>query len=255
MRGLFYGPTMPEITELKLVIDSTKATDTVQVLKAISEASLAAAEGLRLANTEAEASALLLRAQAEQARDATAASKALGTWNAGDAKSLSNAIKVVNGLGNAYTWLVDFRAAGSAATAGAGAKYGAFAFEEPRQDKLDNAGKEAADAKAKAAPAAPTRKYSEAEWKEAGEFAGDLASKLEKAFGNVGGIIGKMTVAMVGFGKAQEGIDFNFAKELKDDPSEKGQEKAQENKKKATVKQYHDMATAAKGFFKETSAG
>jgi hypothetical protein len=258
MRGFFYGPTMPEITELKLVVDLTKATDTVLVLKAISEASLAAAEGLKVANTEAESSALLLRAQAEQARDATAASKALGAWNSGEAKSLADAFKVVNGLGNAYTRLAAFRAAGSAATAGAGAKYGAFAFEEQRQDKLDTAGKEAADAKAKAAPAAPaapTRKYSEAEWKETGEFADKLAIKLEKAFGNVGGIIGKMTVAMVGFGKAQEDIDFNFAKEVKEDPSEKGQEKAQENKKKATVKQYHDMATAAKGFFKEKSAG
>ncbi|MCX7290784.1 hypothetical protein [Janthinobacterium sp.] len=236
----------------------TKATDTAQVLKAISEASLAAAEGMKAANTEAESSALLLRALAEQARDATAASKALGELNSGEAKSLADAFKVVNGLGNAYTRLAAFRAAGSAATAGAGAKYGAFAFDEQRQDKLDTAGKDAADAKAKAAPAAPaapTRKYSEAEWKETGEFADKLAIKLEKAFGKVGGTIGKMTAAMVGFGKAQEDIDFNFAKEVKEDPSEKGQEKAQENKKKATVKQYHDMATAAKGFFKEKSAG
>ncbi|MED5596138.1 hypothetical protein [Janthinobacterium sp. P210006] len=236
----------------------TKATDTAQVLKAISEASLAAAEGMKAANTEAESSALLLRALAEQARDATAASKALGELNSGEAKSLADASKVVSGLGNAYTRLAAFRAAGSAATAGAGAKYGAFAFDEQRQDKLDTAGKDAADAKAKAAPAAPaapTRKYSEAEWKETGEFADKLATKLEKAFGKVGGTIGKMTAAMVGFGKAQEDIDFNFAKEVKEDPSEKGQEKAQENKKKATVKQYHDMATAAKGFFKEKSAG
>jgi len=249
---------MPEITELKLVIDLTKATDTAQVLKAISEASLAAAEGMKAANTEAESSALLLRALAEQARDATAASKALGALNSGEAKSLADASKVVSGLGNAYTRLAAFRTAGSAATAGAGAKYGAFAFDEQRQDKLDTAGKDAADAKAKAAPAAPAapaRKYSEAEWKETGEFADKLATKLEKAFGKVGGTIGKMTAAMVGFGKAQEDIDFNFAKEVKEDPSEKGQEKAQENKKKATVKQYHDMATAAKGFFKEKSAG
>ncbi|MDO8051161.1 hypothetical protein O3301_22075 [Janthinobacterium sp. SUN211] len=249
---------MPEITELKLVIDLTKATDTAQVLKAISEASLAAAEGMKASNTEAESSALLLRALAEQARDATAASKALGTWNAGEAKSLADAFKVVNGLGNAYTRLAAFRAAGSAATAGAGAKYGAFAIEEQRQDKLDTAGKEAADAKAKAAPAtpaAPARKYSEAEWKEAGEFAKTFGEKLERAFGKVGGTIGKMTTALLGFRKAQDDIDFNFAKEVKEDPSEKGQEKAQENKKRATVKQYHDMATAAKGFFKEKSAG
>lgn len=246
---------MPDITELKLVIDLTKATDTVQVLKAISEASLAAAEGMKVANTEAESSALLLRALAEQARDATAASKALGALNSGEAKSLADASKVVSGLGNAYTRLAAFRAAGSTATAGAGAKYGAFAFDEQRQDKLDTAGKDAADAKAKAAPAAPARKYSEAEWKEAGEFAKTFAEKLEHAFGKVGGTIGKMTAAMVGFGKAQEDINFNFAKEVKEDPSEKGQEKAQENRKKATVKQYHDMATAAKGFFNAKSAG
>ena len=255
MRGFFYGPTMPEITELKLVIDLTKATDTAQVLKAISEASLAAAEGMKAANTEAESSALLLRALAEQARAATAASKALGELNSGEAKSLADASKVLSGLGNAYTRLAAFRAAGSAATAGAGAKYGAFAFDEQRQDKLDTAGKDAADAKAKAVPAAPTRKYSEAEWKEAGEFAKTFGEKLEHAFGKVGGTIGKMTSALLGFRKAQDDIDFNFAKEVKEDPSEKGQEKAQENKKKATVKQYHDMATAAKGFFKEKSAG
>ncbi len=255
MRGLFYGPNMPEITELKFVIDLTKATDTAQVLKAISGASLAAAEGIKATNTEAESSALLLRALAEQARDATAASKALGAWNAGEAKSLADAFKVVNGLGNAYTRLAAFRAAGSAATAGAGTKYGAYAIEEQRQDKLDTAGKEAADAKAKAAPAAPTRKYSEAEWKEAGEFAKTFGEKLEHAFGKVGGTIGKMTTALLGFRKAQDDIDFNFAKEVKEDPSEKGQEKAKENRKKATVKQYHDMATAAKGFFKEKSAG
>ncbi len=255
MRGFFYGPTMPEITELKLVIDLTKATDTAQVLKAISEASLAAAEGMKAANTEAESSALLLRALAEQARAATAASKALGELNSSEAKSLADASKVLSGLGNAYTRLAAFRAAGSAATAGAGAKYGAFAFDEQRQDKLDTAGKDAADAKAKAAPAAPTRKYSEAEWKEAGEFAKTFGEKLEHAFGKVGGTIGKMTSALLGFRKAQDDIDFNFAKEVKEDPSEKGQEKAQENKKKATVKQYHDMATAAKGFFKEKSAG
>ncbi|WFR77828.1 hypothetical protein P9875_19115 [Janthinobacterium rivuli] len=246
---------MPEITELKLVIDLTKATDTVPVLKAINEASLSAADGLKVVNTEAESSALLLRAQAEQARDAAAASKALGALNTGEAKALADASKLVGGLGNAQTRLAAFRVAGSSATASTGANYGAFAFEEQRQDKLDTAGKEAADAKAKAAPAAPTRKYSEAEWKEAGEFAKTFAEKLETAFGKVGGTIGKMTTALLGFRKAQDDIDFTFAKEVKEDPTEKGQEKAQENKKKATVKQYHDMATAAKGFFKEKSAG
>ncbi|PHV35522.1 hypothetical protein CSQ94_03060 [Janthinobacterium sp. BJB312] len=233
----------------------TKATDTVPVLKAINEASLSAADGLKVVNTEAESSALLLRAQAEQARDAAAASKALGALNTGEAKALADASKLVGGLGNAQTRLAAFRVAGSSATASTGANYGAFAFEEQRQDKLDTAGKEAADAKAKAAPAAPTRKYSEAEWKEAGEFAKTFAEKLETAFGKVGGTIGKMTTALLGFRKAQDDIDFTFAKEVKEDPTEKGQEKAQENKKKATVKQYHDMATAAKGFFKEKSAG
>ncbi|MGF6116726.1 hypothetical protein ABIE30_000606 [Janthinobacterium lividum] len=255
MRGFFYGPTMPEITELKLVIDLTKATDTVQVLKAISEASLAAAESLKVVNTETESSALLLRAQAEQAREATAASKALGAWNVGEAKSLADVFKVVNGLGNAYTRLAAFRAAGSAATAGAGAKYGAFAFEEQRQDKLDTAGKEAADAKAKAAPAAPTRKYSEAEWKEAGEFAKTFAEKIETAFGKVGGTIGKMTTALLGFRKAQDDIDFTFSKEMGEAKTDKDKDKAQDKKHMSTVRQYREMATAAKGFFKEHSAG
>lgn len=252
MRGFFYGPHMPEITELKLVIDLTKATDTVQVLKAISEASLAAADGLKLANTAAESSALLLRAQA---REATAASKALGAMNASEEKALTDAFNVVSGLGNAYSRLAAFRAKGSPATAGAGAKYGAFAFEEQRQDKLDTGGKAAADAKAKAAPAAPTRKYSEAEWKEAGEFAKTFAEKLETAFGKVGGTIGKMTTALLGFRKAQDDIDFTFAKEMGEAKTDKDKDKAQDKKHMSTVKQYREMATAAKGFFKEHSTG
>ncbi|OEZ91321.1 hypothetical protein JAB9_50380 [Janthinobacterium sp. HH107] len=255
MRGFFYGPNMPEITELKLVIDLTKATDTAQVLKAISEASLAAAEGMKAANTEAESSALLLRALAEQARAATAASKALGAVNASEEKSLVDAFNVVSGLGNAYSRLAAFRAKGSPATAGAGAKYGAFALEEQRQDKLDTAGKVAADAKAKAAPAAPTRKYSEAEWKEAGEFAKTFAEKLETAFGKVGGTIGKMTTALLGFRKAQDDIDFTFVKEMGEAKTDKDKDKAQDKKHMSTVRQYREMATAAKGFFKEHSTG
>src|SRR5450830_809320 len=190
MRGFFYGPNMPEITELKLSLDLSKGVDAVQVLKALSEASLVAAEGLKAANTEAESSALLLRAQAEQARDATAAAKALGAFNANEAKSMADAFKLVSGLGNAYTRLAALRAAG-----GAGAKYAAFASEEQRDTNLETAGKTAADAKAKekAAPAAPKRNYSEAEWKEAAEFAVVFGKKLEQAFGNVGSTIGKVT--------------------------------------------------------------
>lgn len=261
MRGFFYGPTMPEITELKLSLDLSKGVDAVQVLKALSEASLVAAESLKAANTEAESSALLLRAQAEQARDATAAAKALGAFNANEAKSMADAVKLVSGLGNAYTRLAALRAAGAPTAStpgGAGAKYGAFASEEQRDANLETAGKAAADAKAKekAAPAAPTRKYSEAEWKEAGEFAVTLGKKLEQAFGNVGSTIGKMTTALLGFRKTQEDIDFTFAKETvdaKDDPDAK--KKAEDKRHMSTVKQYHDVATAAKGFFTAHSAG
>ncbi|WP_300758444.1 hypothetical protein [Janthinobacterium sp.] len=249
---------MPEITELKLNLDLSKGVDAVQVLKALSEASLVAAESLKAANSEAESSALLLRAQAEQARDATAAAKALGTFNANEAKSMADAFKLVSGLGNAYTRLAALRAAGAPAAGGAGAKYGAFVSEEQGDANLETAGKAAADAKAKekAVPAAPKRKYSEAEWKEAGEFAVVFGKKLEQAFGNVGSTIGKMTTALLGFRKAQDDIDFTFAKDMvdaKDDPDAK--KKAEDKRHMSTVKQYHDMATAAKGFFTAHSTG
>lgn len=261
MRGFLYGPNMPEITELKLSLDLSKGVDAVQVLKALSEASLVAAESLKAANTEAESSALLLRAQAEQARDATAAAKALGVFNANEAKSMADAFKLVSSLGNAYTRLAALRAAGASAVpaaGGAGAKYGAFVSEEQGDANLETAGKAAADTKAKekAAPAAPKRKYSEAEWKEAGEFAVVFGKKLEQAFGNVGSTIGKMTTALLGFRKTQEDIDFTFAKDMvdaKDDPDAK--KKAEDKRHMSTVKQYHDMATAAKGFFTTHSAG
>ena len=252
---------MPEITELKITLYTSKAG--AEALKALDEASSAAAASLKEVNTQTELSVLLLRAQAEQARDSAAAAKALGAVNVAEAKALADAYKVAS-LGNAYTRLAAMRAgategvgAGKGVATKAGDKYIAFASDEQRQINLDRAGKEAADAKAKAAaaPVAPTRKYSEAEWKEAGEFATELGKKLEHAFGGVGTTIGKMTTALLNFRKTQDDIDFNLAKDLAAAKSEPEETKARDKAHMAGVKQYRELAGAAKGFFKEHTAG
>ncbi|WP_308921756.1 hypothetical protein [Janthinobacterium sp. J1-1] len=252
---------MPEITELKNALDTSKAG--AEALKALDEASSAAAASLKEVNTQMELSVLLLRAQAEQARDSAAAAKALGAVNVAEAKALADAYKVAS-LGDAYTRLAAMRAgategigAGKGVATKTGDKYIAFASDEQRQINLDGAGKEAADAKAKtaAAPVAPTRKYSEAEWKEAGDFATELGKKLEHAFGGVGTTIGKMTTALLNFRKTQDDIDFNLAKDLAAAKSEPEETKARDKAHMAGVKQYRELAGAAKGFFKEHTTG
>lgn len=252
---------MPEITELKITLYTSKAG--VEALKALDEASSAAAASLKEVNTQTELSVLLLRAQADQARDSAAAAKALGAINVAETKALADAYKVAN-LGNAYTRLAAMRAgategvgAGPGVATKAGDKYIAYASDEQRQNNLDSAGKGAADAKAKAtaAPAAPKRKYSEAEWKEAGDFATELGKKLEHAFGGVGTTIGKMTTALLNFRKTQDDIDFNLAKDLAAATSEPEKTKARDKAHLAGVKQYKELAGAAKGFFKEHTTG
>jgi hypothetical protein len=252
---------MPEITELKITLTTSKAG--VEALKALDEASSAAAASLKEVNTQTELSVLLLRAQAEQARDSAAAAKALGAANVAETKALAEAYKVAN-LGNAYARLAVMRAGaiagvgtGPGVATKAGDKYIAYASDEQRQNNLDGAGKEAADAKAKAAaaPAEPKRKYSEAEWKEAGDFATELGKKLEHAFGGVGTTIGKMTTGLLNFRKAQDDIDFNLAKDLAAAKSTDDKTKAQDKAHMAGVKQYKELAGAAKGFFKEHTTG
>lgn len=92
------------------------------------------------------------------------------------------------------------------------------------------------------------------------EAAQSAAQGMADSFGRVGEAIGGLTTSMTGYGKTQAAIAAQLAASLKDagaDPLkiQRANTLAAEASAQAQVKSYGDMASAAKGFFKENSAG
>lgn len=133
--------------------------------------------------------------------------------------------------------------------------------EIARQQAADTRKKQEDDAKAKTAKdRADAKAADEQQWKEAADGAKALGDALEKAFGKVGGTIGKVTAALVEHKKAQQDIQrtlANATEDAKEDEPAKiaAKSKAQLDSTQAQMKGYSDMAGAAAGFFDEQSAG
>jgi len=133
--------------------------------------------------------------------------------------------------------------------------------EIARQQNAETLKKREEDAKAKKdKDRADTKAADEQQWKEAADGAKALGDALEKAFGKVGGTIGKVTSALVDHKKAQQDIQRTLANAKEDANGDKPKEiaaesKAQLDSTQAQMKGYSDMAGAAAGFFDEQSAG
>lgn len=97
-------------------------------------------------------------------------------------------------------------------------------------------------------------------WSDAANAAAAMAQSMERSFGSVGGAIGKMTVAMVDYGKTQRDIQLDLDKAKTAAGGNPGkiadaEAKAGKASAEAQIKHYGSMASAAKGFFKENSTG
>lgn len=89
------------------------------------------------------------------------------------------------------------------------------------------------------------------------EYAKEMASGLADAFGDVGGAIGGMTVALAEYAKQQATISIQAAEDIKKDPSRKLEieQEAMLKSSRTQIKAYGDMTQAAQGFFKKGTKG
>ena len=92
------------------------------------------------------------------------------------------------------------------------------------------------------------------------DVARDAAGGMVDSFGRVGDAIGGMTTALTGYGRAQAAIAANLAQEKTDAKGDLTKIKLAETKASqaaatAQIRQYGDMASAGKKFFKEHTAG
>jgi hypothetical protein len=92
------------------------------------------------------------------------------------------------------------------------------------------------------------------------QAAQSAAQGMAKSFGAVGEAIGGMTTALTGYERTQAAIAAQLAGATKDahgDPTkiQRANAMAAEASAQAQIKSYGDMASAAKGFFKENSTG
>jgi hypothetical protein len=89
------------------------------------------------------------------------------------------------------------------------------------------------------------------------EYAKEMALGLADAFGDVGGAIGGMTVALAEYAKQQATISIQAAEDIKKDPSRKLEieQEAMLKSSRTQIKAYGDMTQAAQGFFKKGTKG
>lgn len=268
MRGLFYGPTMPEITELKIAVNTAEVKAGTQAVSDLAAANLSLEERTRSVNSEISLGTVALRAQLAMTREQALAAKALGTWYENQRDAAIAAQKRLDSMGSGYL--------PAAATATGAKKTGAAQQAVSYQTYIDDVARplrlqsDAAPDVKKDAPKAkadPARRFSDAEWKEAAATATLFGSKLEKAFGNVGKAIGGMTSALVTYRKAQDEIQFELATSVKTANASTGTdsekaakiatatEKAETAQARAKVTGLKEMSSAAKGYFKENSTG
>jgi len=101
MRGFFYGPTMPEITELKIAVNSPEVKAGTQALNDLAEASKQTGSQVAEASGKFRNFAPRVREQAEAALTATDANIALGAGAGDAAAGLLKALEAVNGFAKA----------------------------------------------------------------------------------------------------------------------------------------------------------
>ena len=92
------------------------------------------------------------------------------------------------------------------------------------------------------------------------DAARQAAAGMEASFGRVGAAIGGLTTSLTGYERAQAAIAAQLAAATKDSGGDAGKIQrataaATAAAAQAQIKSYGDMASAAKGFFKENSAG
>jgi phage-related minor tail protein len=133
--------------------------------------------------------------------------------------------------------------------------------EAAAKKRDEEAKKREEEAKAKEAKnRADAKAADEKTWKESVDGAKAIGDALEKAFGKAGAAVGKLGTAFADYQKAQRDIQRTLSEGLKDAGNDEPKKdaahaKAREDGAQAQIKGYRDMAGAAKGFFKENSAG
>ena len=133
--------------------------------------------------------------------------------------------------------------------------------ETARQEKEAAAKKRDEEAKAKETKnRADAKAADEKTWKDMVDGAKAMGDALEKAFGKAGAAVGKLGTAFADYQKAQRDVQRTLGEGLKDAGNDEPKKdaayaKAREDGAQAQIKGYRDMAGAAKGFFKENSAG
>lgn len=100
-----------------------------------------------------------------------------------------------------------------------------------------------------------------ANWAQLGRVGQQVAQTLAESFGHVGQAIGGMTASLLDYAKTQHDIAQQLKQTLADTPQgdtaarQKAIDEAMAKSTAAQIKNYGDMTGAAKGFFKEGSAG
>ncbi|SDA38010.1 Prophage tail length tape measure protein [Janthinobacterium sp. 344] len=103
MRGFFYGPTMPEITELKIAVNAAEIKAGTQAVNDMAAASKQAGDQVEEASTKFRNFEPRVRAQAEAARTAANANIALGAGGGDAADGLLKAMEAIDGFTKAAT--------------------------------------------------------------------------------------------------------------------------------------------------------
>ena len=101
MRGFFYGPNMPEITELKIAVNTAEIKTGTQAVNDLAAASKQTGEQAEQASTKFRNFEPRVRAQAEAARMATEMSVAMGKGGSDAADGLLKAMEAVDGFAKA----------------------------------------------------------------------------------------------------------------------------------------------------------
>ncbi len=101
MRGFFYGPTMPEITELKIAVNAAEIKAGTQAVNDLAVASKQTGEQAEEASSKFRNFEPRVRAQAEAARMATDANIAMGKGGSDAADGLLKALEAVDGFAKA----------------------------------------------------------------------------------------------------------------------------------------------------------
>ena len=101
MRGFFYGPTMPEITEILIVVNTAEVRAGTQAVNDLAAASGEAGQQVQDVNARMRNSEQVMRAQAEAVRAAADASRVLGDESSDASDALFKGMTAVEGFARA----------------------------------------------------------------------------------------------------------------------------------------------------------